>query len=451
MKLVRFHAKNVHDYMDFNIKFFDDLNFLAGLNGAGKTTVLNLIINLITPSLKNLIEINYEFIELEFTHKGKFDKKDKNYIIRTKKRGNKFNFSFNSNAIEIDLTGLRIQDEDDIRYELKFDDVLRELEEIPTPMFLDLKRRFIDNSRNVSREQNDIYRRNKRIYYEDLIINEFTSDSNDLSLNEVKKHISNLVNSITRNELKLSEKLKKDILKESLTIQELNTKEDLKIPTLEDISNYKNNILSTLDLLGLKDKDDKLFEDFFDSIEKILIDLIKMAKSDRDNLSENELKKENIIISKWIINQPQLYRINKISKLISSHQNSVKKFSEVKDNFLNAVNSFYKQTDKELKILNTGEAEIVIKGKNRKIDYLSSGERQILILFSHLYLNKNLPKSGVFIIDEPELSLHLLWQESFVDAIIKAKPDLQIILATHSPAIIQDKKYKYVPLNNVDE
>lgn len=67
-------------------------------------------------------------------------------------------------------------------------------------------------------------------------------------------------------------------------------------------------------------------------------------------------------------------------------------------------------------------------------------------MLCHLYLNKELPKDGIFIIDEPELSLHLLWQEKFVDEIIKAKY-LQIILATHSPAIIQNKQHKYVPLN----
>ncbi|MBF7064626.1 ATP-binding cassette domain-containing protein [Aliarcobacter butzleri] len=270
MKLISFKAKNIHDYMDFNIKFFDDLNFLAGLNGSGKTTVLSMIINLITPSFKNLIDINYEEIELKFSHQKNPNEKNKIYIIKTEKKNNDFYFSFNEKAIHINLVGIRIQDENDIRYELQSDEVIRELEEIPTPMFLDLKRRFIDNSRSINNRQNEIYRRsNKRIFYEDIILDEYNTDSsNDLSLHEVKNHIANLVNSITRKELKLSEKLKKDILRESLTIQELTTKDDLNIPTLEEINNYKRNILSTFELLKLKDKDDKLFDDFFDSIEK---------------------------------------------------------------------------------------------------------------------------------------------------------------------------------------
>jgi predicted ATP-dependent endonuclease of OLD family len=48
-------------------------------------------------------------------------------------------------------------------------------------------------------------------------------------------------------------------------------------------------------------------------------------------------------------------------------------------------------------------------------------------------------RSSVLIIDEPELSLHLKWQEMFVDAISEASPDTQLILATHSPSIILDQ------------
>ena len=60
-------------------------------------------------------------------------------------------------------------------------------------------------------------------------------------------------------------------------------------------------------------------------------------------------------------------------------------------------------------------------------------------MLAHLSLNQRLAVSGVFIVDEPELSLHIDWQEKFVDAIQKANPNVQLILATHSPAIILDR------------
>lgn len=60
-------------------------------------------------------------------------------------------------------------------------------------------------------------------------------------------------------------------------------------------------------------------------------------------------------------------------------------------------------------------------------------------MLAHLSLNPSLAGSGVFIVDEPELSLHIAWQEKFVDAIREANPKVQLILATHSPAIILDR------------
>ncbi len=80
---------------------------------------------------------------------------------------------------------------------------------------------------------------------------------------------------------------------------------------------------------------------------------------------------------------------------------------------------------------------------------LASGERQLLNMIGHLILNPDLRQSGVFMIDEPELSLHIAWQERFVDAITAANPNIQFIMATHSPAIVLDRDEKCVEsLNN---
>jgi predicted ATP-binding protein involved in virulence len=58
------------------------------------------------------------------------------------------------------------------------------------------------------------------------------------------------------------------------------------------------------------------------------------------------------------------------------------------------------------------------------------------VILTHLAFNNQAKRANVLIIDEPELSLHLRWQELFVDAVTAASPGLQLILATHSPSII---------------
>ena len=78
-------------------------------------------------------------------------------------------------------------------------------------------------------------------------------------------------------------------------------------------------------------------------------------------------------------------------------------------------------------------------GNDREIITLSSGEKQILILFTYIKFNNQLGK--IFIIDEPELSLHPKWQENFLEGIKTIMPkNTQLLFATHSPSIVGKNK-----------
>ncbi|MBE6287750.1 MAG: ATP-binding protein [Mediterranea massiliensis] len=67
---------------------------------------------------------------------------------------------------------------------------------------------------------------------------------------------------------------------------------------------------------------------------------------------------------------------------------------------------------------------------------LSSGEKQMLvILLTALVRNGS---RSVLIMDEPEASLHIEWQQKLIGMIKALNPDLQLILTTHSPAVIMD-------------
>ena len=85
--------------------------------------------------------------------------------------------------------------------------------------------------------------------------------------------------------------------------------------------------------------------------------------------------------------------------------------------------------------------------EERHINTLSSGEIQLVVILTHLYFNPEVEQANVFIIDEPELSLHVQWQEKFVDGIMEASRETQFILATHSPTIILDKTKNCVEIS----
>lgn len=80
-------------------------------------------------------------------------------------------------------------------------------------------------------------------------------------------------------------------------------------------------------------------------------------------------------------------------------------------------------------------------GTNIELQHLSSGEKQIVSLFGHLYLSWD--DRFFAIIDEPELSLSVPWQRMFLVDISKAERCAGFIAATHSPFIYENELEKY--------
>ena len=67
---------------------------------------------------------------------------------------------------------------------------------------------------------------------------------------------------------------------------------------------------------------------------------------------------------------------------------------------------------------------------------LSAGEKQMLVILLTTLVQDN--RSGVMFMDEPEVSLHVEWQQRLIALIRELNPHVQIILTTHSPAMIMD-------------
>lgn len=84
---------------------------------------------------------------------------------------------------------------------------------------------------------------------------------------------------------------------------------------------------------------------------------------------------------------------------------------------------------------------------SKDLSKLSSGEKQIIIVLTYLAF---LAEPGsIFIVDEPELSLHLKWQRKLIEALrILCPVDCQIILATHAPEIAGRARDKCIRLNH---
>jgi len=79
---------------------------------------------------------------------------------------------------------------------------------------------------------------------------------------------------------------------------------------------------------------------------------------------------------------------------------------------------------------------LFVGSREIQLDTLSSGEKHDFIMFYNLIFN--IDNNGLVLIDEPEISLHIEWQESYLDHLIAIceMNGLQAIVATHSPNIV---------------
>jgi len=116
-------------------------------------------------------------------------------------------------------------------------------------------------------------------------------------------------------------------------------------------------------------------------------------------------------------------------------QEKVLNIKKQQEKFLEVIDNLFKDTDKKI---NREKNEIVfLNGTDEITAYqLSSGEKQILVILLTVLVQDNKP--SIIFMDEPEISLHFDWQKKLIKYIREINPNAQIILATHSPAIIME-------------
>ena len=117
-----------------------------------------------------------------------------------------------------------------------------------------------------------------------------------------------------------------------------------------------------------------------------------------------------------------------------------------KNTFSQIINNLFENEDfPELnKILDFDQNNhIIFKKSNEqtvRLDQISSGEKQVILILLTVLLQENKPT--ILLLDEPEISMHLKWQIQLIDYIQILNPNLQLIVATHAPGIIEKMKWR---------
>lgn len=440
-----FYAEGVFGYLDFKIDFNQDVSFLVGGNGSGKTTALKLMNALVNPNFKELVQIPFKKCELVVSQ----DEVDK--TISATRHDGEIHLSITGcnsvlglpayNSSEFEYYGHR-EDKleeliDDINRRNAEHEVVKEISKIYSPIFLGLDRRRGSSGNN---KQDYFHEREMWMHKKNTKfggVRRLIKGSIGASLMDTEMLVQNSYRRIRELENKQSHKLRDKILLSSFQYSKF-SQENLH----DDINKWKGKGKEKAALFARQKEIKEAISNIVGKDSSLSTEVDKFFR-DISNLFEEMEQAEDGFSIEWLLNKAQIERMTSIVDIIDDHKSKVDKYYKPINDFLGTVNSFYEDSHKHLKVDAVGQ--LVVQrpdGNDCTIEGLSSGERQLLVIFSHAYFNRQSNKSNVFIIDEPELSLHLGWQEKFAETIFSINPNSQFILATHSPEIVAGNKNK---------
>lgn len=407
MKIQQFEVSGLHGNEEsITLNFHDDLNILSGRNGAGKTTILKLMWYLVSGNFdKAAAEITFESAML------KTDKYELNVRINFQDKDRPF-----SSKLQVkDVNTLKIKGIDN---DENFKKILNNKSKTDIAWFIT---QYIDSSFFMPTFR--------------MIEGGFTTEKYDIKHDVTKEFYLNLNKENDYNEIdnalkKLSKNLTK---KDHIFITSISAKDidDFLVKKYAEIMKKVNqNQRESLNFLGkkvsmmLKQESDS---EIFITLDKKIDDLEIETK-----LLNEPLKKIKMAVAEFI----PIFRIEFDEKIY---------FSKVEIEDLNEViqeeneESYYlgDQTyDIDFDVapkLDELELEDLDFDNKLKltINNLSAGEKQLLTFVAYNIFNND----TIFFIDEPELSLHVDWQNKLFSLLKEQNPSNQFIISTHSPFI----------------
>ena len=438
MLLKQLVINGLHDNYDYDVKFNDDVTFIYGMNGCGKTTVLNITEAIITGRVYRLLD--YKFKEITLWYSTSSHKKKQCISAKRKDEGIHVTFA-EENAVIRNLLREREMpsnfDLDDVdRVFFTQYPVLKKIKDNFNHAYLPLNRStHFENDNIIFKIQ-----RNLRYHADNRAI----MSNQDIVMLKVEELIRRKYSEIMSEIAQYNIEFRNEILKSLLTVNKgnsvLEALDAIGLDNIEEneIKRIKENYIKILKQLNIiKAEEEKTYRESFDGF----INEYKVWKNSNN-------KKESIISL-----TSQYTEILRLQTLVSIAERAEKKKNEAYksiETFVATINSFIDDEidEKRIHISANGEVYFTIRNTEQwlKINSLSSGEKQLVIFFASLIFEIQKDTTGIFIVDEPELSLHLSWQSEFVKKALDLNENIQLIFATHSPEIVGKYRNKMFKL-----
>lgn len=428
----KLEIKKLWGKRDFSLEFFDDVNILIGPNASGKTTILTLLSSILTPDIPNLNEIEFEKVNIvlqTFVENNSFK-------IFVKPTEDGYQFVVDGEEFEIPLESQKLLiPRRQRQLNLVTKNLSNALEDLINIVWLPVSRRL-----PITGEEEEKYLHELRSTRYMHLKRRLGLESVDLRLQELLKELSRYK---LRLDSQLSERyqeFEKRVLQMILYSKEHDQISSFKFEELSDED--KKQLLQAFEVAGLMDPQMKERIDTHFKVAAQARKRLDQRSSDTSSKSKKVIPLTDVFVI------PLIRRTKAIIDYAKELNEDRKKLFQPLRDYEERVNSFFE--GKRIEVREDGELTIKLLDSNQNLEpeMLSSGEKQILILLTQALLSEG--KSVVYMADEPELSLHVVWQEKLLSSLKELGGRIQIILATHSPDIVGDFTENVIDLGKME-
>ncbi|WP_212377153.1 AAA family ATPase [Acetobacter persici] len=449
----KFEIKGLFGNRDISLPIEGDALILVGPNGIGKSSVTNIFYFFVSRQWSRLVEYDFTEVALWFgddeiralradiTGLSQFDKITQDFPPSSRIYSHLEKLKA-ADLLEEFISSRRMGP----RSREKFSDALSVPMEEIRQLQMSIFRRI------SSYEDDDIFS-SPRLNIEKLLTNRFSGRTLYLptyrriekDLKEIFPDLEERIRMSTRSNVPFaftrSAKHYVDLV--SFGMEDVRSNIDTKIRFLRDYSLSQFNDLSGLYLRDvIKGTADQYSPSEISELDENGLAIILGRVSEQVlSINEKELLREKILSMKGKkrteMEVNDRYLAHYFTRLMSASADISKQEIQVTA-FVDVCNA-YLRPGKEMLYDDTKFTIKIQDDRGRPIDLsmLSSGEKQVVSLFSHLYLDD--ADNQIVIIDEPELSLSVPWQKRFLTDILDSNRCSFVLSVTHSPFIYQNR------------
>ena len=405
--LTKIIIEKLFNTFDYTIELKPEgITILTGPNGYGKTTVLKILDSLAKLDSQFFIQLPFERISLEFS--------DAKPIILTKKEG----------KIHINSEQQKINEQ---QYRRDRNRILHRIELHDTPL------RRLDEERWIDLRSKEVFTEDElfqKTLLKDKLFQEILPDMQEFLAKYPSLRHPNIPKIYFIREQRLL----------SSTPERNRFKNTIEVYATDLISKIKDTLATSSKITQELDSSfpRRLFEQKTSISENEFNERFDKVKEVQKTLS-------NYGFSEFTEDNHTAYREEDARALAVYIEDTEKKlavFAELleKLNLFTEILNERRFTFKQIHVSkDEGFTLSTHDGKPLRLQDLSSGEQQEVVMLYELLFR--VEPNTLVLIDEPELSLHVVWQQEFLNDLEKivAEQEIQVIIATHSPQIINER------------